>query len=878
MSHALTSTIHGRTNGVYNISIRCSKRLVPSPETLRTLYNIISFNPALSVSTTPSLHARYFPRASRRGRLLRTASVNRNLWKDTTKSPSIHRPLTPAGELYYARRLSKLPASLRHQPQLYRLKNLGILARMKSDIKILTTPSSDTPGTALLLSFDDKRYVFGQVHEGFQRASLQAGVRFHKVKDVFLTGRTEWANIGGLIGFVLTLADGVNAAAAAKAEIIKQRAKRVKKWEVTATKSQKNSKVEDPFQDSGGNGRDISGLRIHGAPNIMHTMATARSFVFRQGMPIDVEEYKEPYETTQNGGDLPPNFVDNRIQLWALPIQPTNSNNLNQSPSPSRNRKRSLGDYIDGQRPTNEEILEQWRNSPQKQESPKIQEQKIRELAVEEMFKSRWRLDNFIELPLSQVQLPANVFVRDPETKKLTKYDGLLPSGADPAPEQTVLVREPWPGALIDHLPPTRPSPTAMSYIVKNHKLRGRFRPQEAKRLGVRPGPLFFRLSQGKSVQLDDGSTVTPEMVLEPSKDGGGVAIIDLPSRDYIPDLFNRPEWKMNSIMVGVGAFIWILGPGVAQDQTLLKFMEEFIDMRHIVSAPDICTDSLMMTRAAVACIRHRRIDPDRYPKLHYINPSLSTPTEDPASNPSPTPYIVASQGLKVQLEPLLAVDKASVVDQLGEILAQRDVPQEALSYAQKALIDIKSEKTYVELAEQDLSNPDAEITFLGTGSASPSLERNVSATLLRVPGSGSYLLDCGENTLGQLRRMFSPEKLRKIFKDLKLIWISHLHADHHLGTTSVIKAWYNAVHGGEAVKRPRAEKDKLLEDPPTYLMRAKKLYVIADGQMARWLDEYSSVEDFGYDQIIPLKTGNSKSRLEWNGLNLDFYSDDERM
>ena len=173
---------------------------------------------------------------------------------------------------------------------------------------------------------------------------------------------------------------------------------------------------------------------------------------------------------------------------------------------------------------------------------------------------------------------------------------------------------------------------------------------------------------------------------------------------------------------------------------------------------------------------------------------------------------------------------------------------------------------------------PNAEIICLGTGSALPSLERNVSATLLRVPGSGSYLLDCGENTLGQLRRMFAPEKLQKIFEDLKLIWISHLHADHHLGTTSVIKAWYDAVHGGDPVKRPRADKLELLMDPASYLKEAKKLYVVADGQMARWLDEYSSVEDFGYDQTIPLKLGKNKNILEWNGLDLGFHSNDERM
>ena len=67
----------------------------------------------------------------------------------------------------------------------------------------------------------------------------------------------------------------------------------------------------------------------------------------------------------------------------------------------------------------------------------------------------------------------------------------------------------------------------------------------------------------------------------------------------------------------------------------------------------------------------------------------------------------------------------------------------------------------------------DHEVITLGTGSALPSKYRNVSATLLRIPGKGSYLFDCGENTIGQLLRVFGPEKLADVLLDLKLIWIS---------------------------------------------------------------------------------------------------------
>jgi ribonuclease Z len=76
----------------------------------------------------------------------------------------------------------------------------------------------------------------------------------------------------------------------------------------------------------------------------------------------------------------------------------------------------------------------------------------------------------------------------------------------------------------------------------------------------------------------------------------------------------------------------------------------------------------------------------------------------------------------------------------------------------------------------------DITVTTLGTGSAIPSKYRNVSATYLDIPGVGGILLDCGEGSMGQLRRRFGPEGTRETLKNMRMIYISHMHADHHLG------------------------------------------------------------------------------------------------
>ena len=98
----------------------------------------------------------------------------------------------------------------------------------------------------------------------------------------------------------------------------------------------------------------------------------------------------------------------------------------------------------------------------------------------------------------------------------------------------------------------------------------------------------------------------------------------------------------------------------------------------------------------------------------------------------------------------------------------------------------------------------EAELVFLGTGAAAPSKYRNVTGTLLRLRkrsgGSspsppllprpaGGLLLDCGEGSLGQLTRAFGRKGALDAVSSLELIWISHIHADHHAGLPRLLMA-----------------------------------------------------------------------------------------
>ena len=65
-----------------------------------------------------------------------------------------------------------------------------------------------------------------------------------------------------------------------------------------------------------------------------------------------------------------------------------------------------------------------------------------------------------------------------------------------------------------------------------------------------------------------------------------------------------------------------------------------------------------------------------------------------------------------------------------------------------------------------------------------------VSATLVKIPGYGSIMLDAGEGTYGQMMRRFGIERLDDEMRALRCIFISHLHADHHLGVVQLINKW----------------------------------------------------------------------------------------
>jgi len=167
------------------------------------------------------------------------------------------------------------------------------------------------------------------------------------------------------------------------------------------------------------------------------------------------------------------------------------------------------------------------------------------------------------------------------------------------------------------------------------------------------------------------------------------------------------------------------------------------------------------------------------------------------------------------------------------------------------------------------LNSPFGELIFTGTGSAIPCKHRNVAGMYLKMSNGNGMLLDVGEGTIGQLLRLWKGafssseegtaadsdlvyRQLQSQLKNIKAVWISHSHADHHLGIIRFLNERNKIISAGESFD----EGDRVI--------------LIAPSSVFRFLSEYEAVDPTirgGYlpvncEDILPGKVNPVEDRL----------------
>lgn len=668
-------------------------------------------------------------------------------------------------------------------------------------VELASVPSADTPQTCIHLRTDKAHYVFGRVAEGTQRALTARRISFAGSNQIFLSGPVGWDQVGGLIGFLLSMAASTTMAATESSAVNTERAKRGLKP-----------------KEASGNG----GVGIHAGDNISHVLACSRGFIFRQPLKVHLHESREE-DDTRSGEATPvsiePDWKDECIRVWKVPAVRARS-----SSPPKRRRSNSEGP--EGARPSQDQLKE-----------PQPVDHALAKVVVEEdifngtLGQGRW----LAETTVGALE-PADVAL-------LRGAGGIMKVYQPPAEGQKAMnpdakvwkvCREVAP-ALQDkdvtflnrlRLPRVGYSMQSMSYIIKTYERRGKFNRASADALGV-PKADFKKLLGGESVQGKDGKTVTPDMVIGAPIPGAGMIVADIESHEFLESFMERPEWQDAELMANITVMYWLLGPNMSDQAQIQKFMNDHPTIKHVVCASDTCPNMLTIDTASELQVKLHRIDPERFPIPDFDN-------RVKAKAPAIDSHIEFGRAAtRVHLMPRVIFDNARMApfpDLVNASKASWDENLEALTQAARAREEDPQFLAQIEESEKDIPSRDAEITCLGTGSSSPSKYRNVSGTLIQVPGIGNYLFDAGEGTLGQIRRLYGSERASEILRNLRCVVISHLHADHHLGAPSLLKAWYTQA---------------LLDE------NKAKLAVACNPRYREFLSEIAQVEDFGFHRLV---------------------------
>lgn len=416
------------------------------------------------------------------------------------------------------------------------------------------------------------------------------------------------------------------------------------------------------------------------------------------------------------------------------------------------------------------------------------------------------------------------------QLKKVTSL--MFPRSAQPQNDENAHQFDPSDTDIQTHVKLPSPSELievdaqpSLSYIIRFLPVRGKFDPVKAKALGVKPGLNYRKLTTGESVLNDNDELVHPHQVMEQSKSFQKVVILDIPSEDYLQNTINSEEWLSKSEKSGpeeVGLVYHFLGDTVDfQLPEYVKFIESFPPQcKHIVSHSSIADDTLVFKTYAVHLLKLKSI----------LNGNFNLPhmdTHRPLGKAKNLSKLQALQTIKLDPDSI-ELEESDVVSETWTSLYNKNIggkKERLTEILKKAVLPI------LPVEEPKSMKDHVQIVTLGTGSALPSIHRNVLSNLVRIPyvedgmtKFNTVLLDGGENTLGALMRNYghnNREQFKQIFAELRMIYLSHLHADHHLGIVSVMNAWFEANRDND-----------------------KKLYLVTPWQYNHFINEWCQLEE----------------------------------
>lgn len=392
----------------------------------------------------------------------------------------------------------------------------------------------------------------------------------------------------------------------------------------------------------------------------------------------------------------------------------------------------------------------------------------------------------------------------------------------------------------------------SMCYICRLQPRPGALNLDECVKKGVPAGPLLGKLKNGEDVTLQNGTVVKSREVCEPDDPGPIFLIIDCPSQEHIESLVGNSEFKKHQKFAlneeEVACLVVHFSPKDVMDlPEYIKWMDDFPpSTEHIfINETNTCMGSIAVhriqyklnmlskdffplltdggTTSLVECSsQSKKAKFEEMDVTDVETNSISGGTNDTNGNTCRRIGTLSS----FHLRPKRGFDSSTEIkldppEYISESMNLEDFPNALKELEQK-----------LDLSKPSLNVRDyPKILFLGTGSCIPNKTRNTSGILLQASETKNILLDCGEGTFGQILRFFGPEESDRILTNVEAVYISHLHADHHIGLIGLLQGRREALNRLNIDKCP--------------------LYLFAPKQILAWLNFYDRCFESVADEYI---------------------------
>lgn len=327
--------------------------------------------------------------------------------------------------------------------------------------------------------------------------------------------------------------------------------------------------------------------------------------------------------------------------------------------------------------------------------------------------------------------------------------------------------------------------------------------------------------------------------------------ILDCPSPSYIPSLLKSEQYRkiQKSKENTPVCVIHMAGEGVLEDERYKEWMSEFpAQTKHILCSPSWNCPEVIFQDSARSHAKLGQLDSRIFPPIYYRN----EPQRKASSLGLGDRAVQARPCMIYQMEPKPKLDLGEVTKpyirrQFSPSSSPQFSPRKRRNSLEYALGQVPPPSP----PQKRMGGDDVVISTLGTGSSIPCKYRNVSATLITIPETkATMLMDVGEGTYGQLWRHLGEEggtnplvgfSTDEALRNLTCIYISHMHADHHLGLVRIL------VKRKEALERLNSLRTG---GTGTRNRDVGILHIVGPHRLWSWIREYAEVEDVDMDRL----------------------------